>query len=219
MKIKITKIIFPEIKISQRDSHKLRGYFGNFFKEESPLLHNHFENGESKYCYPLVQYKVIKKNPILIGINEGSILLNELFLRIKELVIENNIYKITDKQIETWENKLDISNEMIKYKFHTLWLALNQNNYKIYYSYVDDEDKEYLLKKIIIGNILSMYKYLGFRANKEIKINLKVKEKITKFKEQEMLGFSGYFSTNAIIPSYLGIGKSVSRGFGTVIEA
>ena len=34
-----------------------------------------------------------------------------------------------------------------------------------------------------------------------------------------MLGFSGYFSTNAIIPSYLGIGKSVSRGFGTVIEA
>ena len=94
MKITITKIYFPDIKVNQRDAHKLRGYFGEIFKEESPLLHNHFENGETRYRYPLVQYKVINKNPFLIGINEGSYLLNELFLKIKEIKIDQNYYKI-----------------------------------------------------------------------------------------------------------------------------
>jgi len=31
-----------------------------------------------------------------------------------------------------------------------------------------------------------------------------------------MLGFLGEFEVNFDIPDYLGIGKSVSRGFGTV---
>ncbi len=41
-----TIIRFPEIQLATCDSHKLRGYFGNLFKEYSPLLHNHLESGE-----------------------------------------------------------------------------------------------------------------------------------------------------------------------------
>jgi hypothetical protein len=33
-----------------------------------------------------------------------------------------------------------------------------------------------------------------------------------------MLGFLGTFSVNFEIPDYWGIGKSVSRGFGTVMK-
>jgi CRISPR/Cas system CMR-associated protein Cmr1 (group 7 of RAMP superfamily) len=33
-----------------------------------------------------------------------------------------------------------------------------------------------------------------------------------------MLGFLGTFSVNFEIPDYWGIGKSVSRGFGTIIR-
>jgi hypothetical protein len=33
-----------------------------------------------------------------------------------------------------------------------------------------------------------------------------------------MLGFLGTFSVNFEIPDYWGIGKSVSRGFGTVVR-
>ena len=59
MQITQTIIKFPEISLKTRDAHKLRGYFGNIFKEHSPLLHNHFEDGTNRYAYPLVQYKVI----------------------------------------------------------------------------------------------------------------------------------------------------------------
>ena len=68
-------IQFPEITLKTRDAHKLRGYFGNLFKEYSPLLHNHYETGELRYKYPLVQYKVLDKVPTLVAIKEGAQLL------------------------------------------------------------------------------------------------------------------------------------------------
>ena len=95
MNLITSTIRFPEIALATRDAHKLRGYFGNLFKEHSLLLHNHYETGESAFQYPLVQYKVIDKIPILIGIQEGAELLTSLFLKIKELKIEEKYYRIT----------------------------------------------------------------------------------------------------------------------------
>ncbi len=43
-----------------------------------------------------------------------------------------------------------------------------------------------------------------------------MKEVSTSLKGTPMLGFLGTFSVNFAIPDYWGIGKSVSRGFGTV---
>jgi len=37
-------------------------------------------------------------------------------------------------------------------------------------------------------------------------------------KGKQMLGFTGKFITNAALPGLSGIGKSVARGFGTVIK-
>ncbi|NPA46342.1 MAG: CRISPR-associated endonuclease Cas6 [Chlorobi bacterium] len=33
-----------------------------------------------------------------------------------------------------------------------------------------------------------------------------------------MLAFIGMFTTNAVLPDYAGIGKSVARGFGTILK-
>jgi hypothetical protein len=46
--------------------------------------------------------------------------------------------------------------------------------------------------------------------------NANVVEKQTHFKDQKMLAFSGDFVTNAVLPDLAGIGKAVSRGFGSV---
>ncbi|MEK6590942.1 MAG: CRISPR-associated endonuclease Cas6 [Nitrospinota bacterium] len=43
-----------------------------------------------------------------------------------------------------------------------------------------------------------------------------LKEVPTSLKGTPMLGFIGTFSVNFEIPDYWGIGKSVSRGFGTI---
>jgi len=46
--------------------------------------------------------------------------------------------------------------------------------------------------------------------------SLSLQEHKTLLKSTPMLGFLGTFSVNFEIPDYWGIGKSVSRGFGTV---
>lgn len=212
-----TSITFPEINLKTRDAHKLRGYFGSLFKEESPLLHNHLENGESRYSYPLVQYKVIGGKPMLLGFNEGGELLNKLFLKVSELQIDGNNYPVHTKNINNNKWIIGLDDDLHHYRYETLWMGLNQENHKKYIS-ASAEDQQRLLKRISISNILAFYKAFKLILPKSDRIflSLNVSEKRTRFKDQPMLAFSGGFATNARIPDFTGLGKSVSRGFGAI---
>lgn len=217
MKLHQTIIRFPEIKLQTRDAHKLRGYFGNVFKEHSPLLHNHFDDGKNRYAYPLVQYKVINNIPVLIGLGDGAKLLVDLFLKIKNIDIDGKNHDVLSKNIENKIIDLSGADQLYEYNFETLWMALNENNYKKYLK-APKEEKEKLLTTILIGNILSFYKGIGFWTKEKILVKPKLTTKTTRFKDQDMVAFSGTFTSNAKLPDYIGIGKSVSRGFGTIYQ-
>ncbi len=214
-----TVIRFPEIQLATRDSHKLRGYFGNLFKEHSPLLHNHLESGEAAYRYPLVQYKVLDSVPTLVGLQEGADLLIGLFLKIKELQIADTTYPVFQKNIESTMISIGLSDELYAYRFQTLWMALNQQNYTTYLA-EDDTQKAKHLKAILTGNILSFFKGMDYRAEGNIMANLKItNQRETQFKNNSMLAFEGEFVTNTILPDAVGLGKSVARGFGTIVNS
>lgn len=212
-----TIIRFPEIELATRDAHKLRGFFGSLFQEHSPLLHNHLASGESAYRYPLIQYKVLTGVPTLVGINEGADLLIELFLKIKELKIEDRSYPVLQKNIESkWVN-IGLAEDLQAYRFQTLWMALSQRNYEEYIVENELQQPKHL-KAILTGNILSFFKSMNYRAEANILVNLKIiAEQETQFKNNTMLAFEASFVTNAILPEYIGLGKSVSRGFGTIV--
>lgn len=211
-----TVIRFPEIQLATRDSHKLRGYFGSLFKEYSSLLHNHLESGEAAYRYPLVQYKVLDGVPTLVGLQEGADLLIGLFLKIKELQIADTTYPVFQKNIESKMISIGLSDDLHAYRFQTLWMALNQQNYATYLA-EDDAQKAKHLKAILTGNILSFFKGMDYRAEGNIMANLKItNQRETQFKNNSMLAFEGEFVTNTILPDTVGLGKSVARGFGTI---
>jgi len=211
-------IKFPEIALKTRDAHKLRGYFGDIFKEYSEILHNHYSDGSSRYKYPLVQYKVIDKIPVLTGFGEGADLLIKLFLDIKKIDIDGKTYEISSKNISNNIIKFDNFSQLHTYEFKTLWMALNQDNYSKYMVLKTNEEKNYFLNKILTGNILSFYKGIDIFINEKVLITGKYIEKQTQFKNKKMLAFKGEFVTNAIIPDYTGLGKSTSRGFGSTIK-
>lgn len=218
MQLHTTTIKFPEIALKTRDAHKLRGFFGNLFKEYSELLHNHYADGADVYKYPLVQYKVIDNIPYLIGINEGSKLLMNLFLKIKHLVIENQEYKINSKNITNTITEISSLNTLNEYQFKTLWMGLNQKNYEIYMTIKDQKETSDFLNLQLQNNILSFYKGISFYAQERIMVKAKLYEKQTKFKDKNMLAFDGTFVTNAVLPQFIGLGKSPSRGFGTILN-
>ena len=215
MDITQTIIQFPGIELKTRDAHKLRGFFGNLFREHSPLLHNHYEDGTSRYAYPFVQYKVINKIPTLVGFQEGGDLLVELFLKIRELKIEEQHILVQSKNIKQNSHTLSVNRQLYNYTFKTLWMALNQDNHRKYQSMGETEKKEFLNRQLQ-NNILSFYKGISYRVEERIMAIAKVDEAQTNFKDQKMVAFSGEFTTNAYLPELVGIGKAVSRGFGTI---
>lgn len=216
-KILLTKIQFPEIELRTRDAHKLRGYFGTLFKEHSHLLHNHYDNGELRYQYPLVQYKVLNKTPTLVAIEEGAKLLTSLFLEIDSIQVDGRTHTIHSKQIENTKVSVGYTDALQEYQFNTFWMGLNQANHKKYLQ-CNASEKEELLNKILIGNILSLYKNLDIILSPDQKLIVKhrLSKAVTKFKNRDMTVFSGKFITNALLPDDIGLGKSVSRGFGSI---
>lgn len=211
-----TVIRFPEIKLATRDAHKLRGYLGNLFKEESPLLHNHMESGEVLYRYPMVQYKVLKGIPTLVGINDGADLLIQLFMRIKTLEIGGENYPVLAKNIESRQITVGLSDDLHAYRFTTLWMALNQKNFADYIK-EDEAGRARHLKSLLIGNILSFCKAINYHVDGTIMANLKITgQKETMFKNNVMLAFEADFVTNMLLPEGIGVGKQTSRGFGTI---
>lgn len=220
--LQTTTIQFPELRLFARDAHKLRGFFGSFFRERSTLLHNHFvnEHGEERlrYSYPLVQYKILHGTPILLGLGEGSDVLADLFLDIHELNIGGKLYPIEHKNIERKEVECGLTDELHEYSFQSPWFALNQTNFDHYNTLFEEERLE-MLQAILRGNILSFFKGVGVWLEGRVMSSLRIEGTVPlQFKDRAMIGFRASFTTNALLPNWVGLGKSVGRGFGSIAK-
>ena len=213
----LTTIRFPDIRLQTRDAHKLRGYFGNLFREHSPLLHNHYEDGSFRHRYPLVQYKVLEGVPTLVALNEGAELLNALFLKMKTIQIAEDTYEVNAKHIHHQPVEIAYADTLHTYQFQTLWMALNQENYRKYVRQ-NASDQSTMLNRIAVGNILSFFKAMNLflKPHQRLMAQVNVTPKPTQFKNQRMTAFAGSLIVNARLPDHIGIGKAVSRGFGTI---
>lgn len=211
----LTTLFFPEIKLRQSDGHKLRGYFSKTFGEESDLFHNHNEDGSAIYRYPSIQFKVIDQVPHLIGLGAGAALLVERFIKIKELTLDDRTYILNQKNIKSEEIELGLVDDLLTYRFMSPWMALNQKNHASY-TQMNNTDKADKLKRILIGNMLSYMKAFGCRVEQKVLVKHELTTISTNFKNQTMIAFKGQFTTNVLLPDYLGLGKSVSRGYGAI---
>ncbi len=218
--MKKSTLLLPNINLRPSQIHKFRGFVGNIFKEHD-LIHNHDDQGKPIYRYPLIQFKLVGGTPAVIAVTEKAVaVFSKIFMKLDKIVIEDNVIPIFEKDLQIEEAEFGYSDEIFMYEFVSPWIGLNQNNFRSYCDAdrSDQAEKNQILKKVIIGNILSMSKYLDYRLSKDqkIKTDHKLKEKKVNLKGKTMTGFSGIFKTNFLIPDYLGIGKSVSRGFGAV---
>lgn len=222
MKIKVTKLKYElEDELPVRYGHKLRGFFANNLK--NVLFHQHKEDGSLRYKYPLIQYKIIDNTPLILGLGEGAEEIINHFLDIEELKIANKRYLQPAGRLKVDQEDLFINNNYdmpaYKYNFITPWLGLSQKNYKKYKNnYLDAaaDKKMRFLKKLIIGNILSFAKGIDWWIEEEIVVEAKLEEISVQFKNEDMIGFKGYFYSNIYLPGLIGLGKSTSRGFGSI---
>lgn len=198
----------------QESGAQLRGFFATKFNEYN-LLHQHNAD-KFIYRYPMVQYKMINRTPTVVGINEGAEVLKEIYDEYEKITLNGNEYEIVERGITYKKEDFGISEKLIKYEFITPWFAFNQENFTDRYKKIGTAEQKELLRKTLVGNILSMSKSLGYTVPGQIKCEINLNPGSSKMKGVEIATFKGEFMVNFLIPDYFGLGKSVSRGFGTV---
>jgi hypothetical protein len=211
-------LLLNNIHLKPSQVHKFRGFVGNIFRDHD-LIHNHdLKTGKPIYRYPLIQFKLIDDMPAIIAITDRAVkIFAEIFMKLDKIIIEDTVIPVFEKDLKIEEVEFGYSDEIFMYEFVSPWIGLNQKNF-IKYNDAGREEKNEMLKRVMTGNILSMSKYLDcwLLKDQKIKIDHKLKEIKVNLKGKSMTAFNGIFKTNFCLPDYLGIGKSVSRGFGMV---
>ena len=214
MDVKVFRVSFELDKKGNIKPAQLRGFFATKFNEYV-LLHHHKPDG-FLYQYPFVQYKVVDRKPMVVGINEGADLLIELFNDYDSLKLGEEWYRIVEKEVSYEVAEVGYVEKAIPYSFVTPWAALNQENYMKYYMLKNSLERNEFLAKTLVGNLLSFSKAIGYSVPERLECGVKVYPKKVSLKKVHMMAFTGSFQVNYQIPDFFGIGKSVSRGFGVV---
>ena len=216
MKIRLFIVIF-DFELERREVPAFRGSVIEQVDRENILFHNHYGNN-FRYGYPLIQYKLVERNPAIVCINSGY----DESLKLFENVQWN--FKIKDRNIRADIKHLSFDYfecescaSPVKYRIQN-WFALNEQNYNRFKNIKNITDRKQFVEKILIGNILSFAKGVNWTIDEQIKvhINFLPNHRMFNFKNNKMAGFDLNFSTNVLLPDNIGLGKSVSRGFGMI---
>lgn len=210
---------FNDINLNPSQVHKFRGYVGNVFADYD-LIHNHNpETGRTINRYPLIQFKIIDHTPCIIAFTGEAVrIFTEIFMDLDEIDIEGRKIRVNEKDLEIQTVDFGFSRDTRVYEFVSPWVALNQKNYRDYSRADGPGAQKALLRRILTGNILSMAKWLDCRLDRDqrIETDLNVREVPVNLKGNRMIGFKGIFRANFILPDHAGLGKSVSRGYGSI---
>ncbi len=196
----------------------LRGFFGNLYRNR-PEFHHH-SGDHFIYSHPLIQYKIVEKFALIVGLKEGSYLLKAV-PRLNHIELHHQNYAILEQKLHPSTVSCGLTSESIHYRFATPWVALNERNHAEYLRIKHRKELvSDLLRRILVGNLLSMCKSLRYVVERKIEAVLYLKEceKVKIKQGVEMVAFTGEFKVNFNIPDFWGIGKSSARGYGTVIK-
>ncbi len=213
LKVRFAQCIFPY------DIPKFRAAVIEKTERIASLFHNHKNDQEVIYRYPLIQYKVTHRKASIICLDAGTDDIHHLLqhrdmnLRIGD---RTETFEVEDidlhyHQVQTWDSTFDYS--LLN------WLALNKKHYERWMELEGDDAAQIdLLRSILLGNILAFAKGIDWYVEDRIQVEItRIKSiKPLTFKRRELLAFNLNFRTNVSLPDYVGLGKGSSVGFGVV---
>jgi len=219
--VPLLQIIFrPRIKAYELPA--FRGAVADKVGREHEWFHNH-DNSEGEgsryhYRYPLVQYRRFEGRPGLLLLGEGVHQAMHFFAQADWSVS----FTRDDKRLEVAEMKrhegqIGLAGRRQRYRLQD-YLAFNQKNYEAYQRAKGLRERAALLEKALVGHVLSMATGLGFRFPQRFELALTdiLGQHTVSLSGNKMLAFELEFEADAELPPMAGLGRGVSRGFGTL---
>jgi len=216
-KIRILIISF-DTEIKSFEIPAFRGAIIEKVGKENILFHNHLNDKFFLYKYPLIQYKQFGKRPCIVCIEQGVDEIHKYFENKSwDIIISGRKIEMKLAQLSLNQFNLQVWNKMFEYSIWN-WIALNQINYKKYLLIDNNKDQVRFLESILKANILSFAKGIEWTIEKQFDLEIYniVKQNKVRLKEQALIGFDVCFKTNVFLPNNIGLGKSVSLGYGIV---
>lgn len=217
MKLKTLFVSF-ESDLGKHQVPAFRGAMVEKVGRENILFHQHNENQSLRYAYPLIQYKSIQKKPAIMCIGDGVDEIHKFFNQKNwDINLQGEKLSLTIDRLDLNHFNMNVWNKLFEFKINN-WLALNEANFKTYKNLSGLTDKISFLENILKANILAFAKGINWTIDKniELKITDIKPEKTIRYKGNPLVAFDLNFKTNVFLPNHLGLGKSVSHGFGTV---
>jgi len=168
--------------------------------------------------YPPILCGQLKHEIRVTGICQGAEFLYSLVDGTMEILIGENRCHIDTRDEEIRSEPFGITDEEHEYEFITPWLALNQQNEKKFYLLQGKPARDAFMQKLLAAQLNTFAKSLEYSHELPIACTAHVRFVRERIDRQTVMIFKGRFRTNLKIPLYLGIGQSVSQGFGWVQE-
>ncbi len=178
------------------------------------LLHQHGAEGLI-YRAPRVIYRVLGGAPTVIAVEEGVEAAFGLNLVGRTVRLGNTERCVIDLTLRVSRERLGERETPQNYRFLQPWLALNQENHRRF-ARMNIEQRRNFLNRQIVNNCLSLAKSFDVRLTNRLKAETNLRPVLVRHKNVPMLGFLGTIRMNFDIPDGLGVGKTVSKGFGGV---
>ena len=208
-------------EISFHEIPALRGAVLNALGSEAEVLyHNHTGESTFRYSYPLIQYKRIHKKAAIFCLGEGVEAIGQFLAAQKfQIQLGNRPVHLAIETVYPKRNIVQTWDSVFHYRVRN-WLPLNSENYLKFKELDEMSARISFLENILIGNILSFAK--GMQIDVKDKIICKLlsmdEPRLTTVKGVKMMAFDVEFKSNMSLPDYMGIGKHVSIGYGTVVR-
>lgn len=220
-KIKNVSIVRLELPIKNfhyTDLRRLRAFLRTQMPD-TPEIDNHLEDNQFRYVYPEIQYKIIDHKPTILAHSQGKDIVTNIFMKIDQVKLGERTVDITNRTVSIYEDKIGTSDQKLEYKFIHPWMALNQKNFKKLHSTPVKQWNQFL-SRILRGNLMSLSRGFDYWIPDldELEIEGSFDPRTKNMKGNQMEVFYGHFTVNFYIPEFMGIGKQVALGHGTVTK-
>ncbi len=166
--------------------------------------------------YPVLQYKEIKGGLLIVGISQGADCLFQLTHDGTMVGTGDSACRIIARDPAIRSEPFGIADTVFTYEFLSPWLALNQQHAKKFYDLKGKPERDAFMQKLLTAQLNTLAKSLDYEIAAPITCEPKVRFRRDRIGRENVMVFLGKFRTNLGIPDYLGIGQSVSQGYGTI---
>ncbi len=214
-----TLLISFNLPLYARQIPQWRGAFIEMVGLSDDLFHNHKSDKGYYHRYPLIQYRVQNGKAAIFAIQEGieaiqkALATNNWILKWEG---EERMLLLEDLRLDKAD--LRLLNQPRHYQTYCAQL-LNNENFQKWQAADGMVERAALLEKQMGNYVMVALWAMGWqeKGNVVVKLQQIRHQQPVKSMGKEVLAFDVTFSANVVLPELIGLGKSVSHGYGWTV--